>query len=101
MKKSLHSIAVMASLCVVLGAVAQPIPHRQSDGVQFVNGSGRAVFTNLFDDAQPFSDGVAVVRRGKLWGAVDLSGNVLCRSNTEALDRFQIEERAHIKGNGE
>ena len=50
-------------------------PRRRSGKVGFVDASGQFKINAIFDDALPFSDGLAAVRAGDLWGFIDSSGH--------------------------
>jgi hypothetical protein len=49
-------------------------PRRRGERVGFVDVSGQFRINAIFDEALPFSDGLAAVRVGDLWGFIDTSG---------------------------
>jgi len=55
------------------------------DGWVAIDKTGALAFDAAFDDARPFGRDVAVVRRGRWWGAVDRSGRLVVPCEWDAI----------------
>src|SRR5258707_1057928 len=63
---------------------------KSKDGkVGFINPSGEFVVPPSFDDALPFSDGLAAVKTGDKWGFVDTDGRQVIPPHFKAAYYFQ------------
>jgi hypothetical protein len=52
-----------------------------------MNAAGKVVIQPVFDDARPFSEGLASVQLNQRWGAIDLTGRlVIPCTHTIGLD---------------
>jgi hypothetical protein len=46
----------------------------KSGHFKFINKEGKLAFPGDYTDGQPFSEGLAAVQQGKLWGFIDKNG---------------------------
>lgn len=63
-------------------------PSRSNTKFGFVDASGEFKIAPVFDEALPFSDGLAAVRKGAKWGFVDQAGEVVIQPQFEAAFYF-------------
>jgi hypothetical protein len=49
-------------------------PNKYQAG--FINADGKTIISPDYDDARPFSEGLALVQLGGKWGAIDASGRI-------------------------
>lgn len=75
-------------------------PEYSDKKAGFVDSSGRFVIAAVFDDALPFSDGLAAVRVEKLWGFIDATGRQVIPPTFEAAYYFR-EGVAHAEKDGD
>ena len=66
--------SILQYLRTILGGRACKGMQDQDLVCQFVSARDQAAFAEKFDDVQPFSDGLAAVASGKLWGYIDKTG---------------------------
>jgi hypothetical protein len=64
-------------------------PKREGQKVGFVDELGRFKINPTFDDALPFSDGLAAVQIGKRWGFVDAAGRQVIQPQFTAAYYFR------------
>lgn len=69
---------------------------RKGSRVGFVDASGKFKIQPTFDEALPFSDGLAAVRVGDKWGFIDPSGRFVIAPRFDAAYYF-FEGRAHVE----
>jgi hypothetical protein len=63
--------------------------RREGQKVGFVEANGQFKINPTFDDALPFSDGLAAVQIGGKWGFVDASGDLVIKPQFEAAFYFR------------
>lgn len=84
------SIDATGSLLPFRRAAEGDLAAKRKDGkVGFVNASGEFVVPPSFDEALPFSDGLAAVETGEKWGFVDRNGHQVIPSQYKAAYYFQ------------
>jgi hypothetical protein len=64
-------------------------PQREGQKIGFVTEDGRFRINPSFDDAKPFSEGLAAVQIGEKWGFVDASGKQAIRPQFTAAYSFR------------
>jgi len=64
-------------------------PERRDNKVGFVDAEGQFKISPVFDDALPFSDGLAAVKVGEKWGFVDATGNQVIPPKFDAAYYFR------------
>ena len=64
-------------------------PRREGQKVGFVEADGQFKINPRFDDALPFSDGLAAVQIGGKWGFVNASGHLVIKPQFEAAYYFR------------
>ena len=64
-------------------------PKHEGQKIGFVDEQGRFKINPTFDDALPFSDGLAAVQIGKEWGFVDTAGQLIIRPDFKAAYYFR------------
>ncbi|MDT8299083.1 MAG: WG repeat-containing protein, partial [Spirochaetaceae bacterium] len=74
-----HRLPLAIIVMSILSSCGGPASFRFYDeyGVGFVNKSGRVVIPAEFDDAEDFSDGLALVASDGLGGWIDRRGNII------------------------
>jgi hypothetical protein len=77
-----------------IGAFIQGQPllvqERKSQKFSFINEQGKTLPISLpFDDVTPFSNGMAVVKKGNRYGAIDLDGKLRVALKYTTLNAFQ------------
>jgi len=56
---------------------AESVPYRKDNKVGFAVSSGQFKIPPTFDEALPFSDGMAAVKVGEKWGFIDTAGHMV------------------------
>jgi hypothetical protein len=64
-------------------------PRHEGKKVGFVDANGRFQINPTFDDALPFSEGLAAVQIGEKWGFVDATGRLVIEPQFEAAFYFR------------
>jgi hypothetical protein len=64
-------------------------PRHEGNKVGFVEANGRFKINPTFDDALPFSEGLAAVQIGGKWGFVDTAGRLVIKPKFEAAYYFR------------
>ncbi|MGB3122228.1 MAG: WG repeat-containing protein [Pseudomonas sp.] len=68
----------------------QLVQDRKSQAFSFTNPQGKTLPINLpYDNVEPFSNGMAVVKRGNRYGAVDTEGKLRVSLKYTTLNAFQ------------
>lgn len=75
-------------------------PKRRGDKYGFLNASGQFKISPVFEEALPFSEGLAAVRVGAKWGFVNTAGNEVIRPQFEGAFYFR-EGVATVEWKGE
>jgi len=84
------SIDAQGNLLPRRKAAPGELAAKSKDGkVGFINPSGEFVVPPSFDDALPFSDGLAAVKTGDKWGFVDTNGRQVIPPQFKAAYYFQ------------
>jgi hypothetical protein len=74
-----------------LGRFAEGLAAAQRYGdktVGFIDSSGAFVISPQYDQAAPFTEGLAAVRRGKLWGFIDRLGQQVIDTRFQSVSEF-------------
>jgi hypothetical protein len=92
---------VIAIGLVLFGA---PAVIAQSTSTSNANGpasepAGKLIIAPQFDEAWPFSEGLAKVKQNGKWGFIDKTGTLVITPSSEEAESFS-EERAEIRQNG-
>jgi len=74
-------------------------PRRRNGKIGFVDASGQFRIDPVFDEALPFSDGLAAVRVGHLWGFIDTGGRQVIPPTFK--DAYYFHEGVGIAETGE
>lgn len=64
-------------------------PERRNNKVGFIDAEGQFKISPVFDDALPFSDGLAAVKVGEKWGFVDAAGSQVIPPKFDAAYYFR------------
>jgi WG containing repeat len=64
-------------------------PERRNNKLGFVDAEGQFRISPVFDDALPFSDGLAAVKVGEKWGFVDATGSQVIPPKFDAAYYFR------------
>lgn len=72
-----------------IAAEHQLEPKQRGKGFGFVDAQGHFKISPIFDDALPFSEGLAAVKLGDKWGFVDTAGVQVIPSQFEAAFYFR------------
>jgi hypothetical protein len=83
MKKSIVFLALIFALCSNLSFADVPLfPVRNATGSWgYIDSTGKPAIAVQFEDAKPFSEGYAAVRKGGFWGYIDATS----RNTTEFI----------------
>ena len=66
------------------------VQNRKSHKYAFIDTQGKALAISLpYDEVQSFSNGMAVIKKGELYGAIDLAGKVRVPPTYKTLHSFQ------------
>jgi len=84
---SIDSSGILLPLRVTIQGHLEP--RHEGKEVGFVEANGRFKINPTFDDALPFSDGLAAVQIGGKWGFVDASGRVVIKPQFNAAFYFR------------
>jgi hypothetical protein len=82
----MESLPCSSPRTVPPGAVAESSTPRCK--YTFVDSTGRVISDLRFDSALPFSEGLAPVQMGKLWGYLDTSGQLVISPKFEKAEPF-------------
>jgi hypothetical protein len=72
-----------------IAAKGQLEPERRDNKVGFVDAEGQFKISPVFDDALPFSGGLAAVKVGQKWGFVDATGSQVIPPKFDAAYYFR------------
>jgi hypothetical protein len=64
-------------------------PRKEGEKTGFVDASGQFKIAPTFEDALPFSEGLAAVRRGEKWGFIDTSGKSVIQPRFKSAFYFR------------
>ncbi|MFH1875804.1 MAG: WG repeat-containing protein [Candidatus Omnitrophota bacterium] len=81
------------------GAPLVPVCGSNPYKIGYIDSMGAFVVPPRFDDARPFSEGLAAVKIGTQWGYIDERGTMLITPMYDAAGDFS-EQRAVIERNG-
>jgi len=84
---SIDSLGTLVPLRVTVQGHLEPKREGQKSG--FVDEQGRFKINPSFDDALPFSDGLAAVQIGKKWGFIDTGGHHVIQPQFTAAYYFR------------
>lgn len=81
-------LACLGAMCLS-GLLAAKQPPSGNVAASAIPGGGTWIASPQFDDAKEFSEGLAAVKIGKLWGYIDQTGKVVINPSLEGAGRFQ------------
>jgi hypothetical protein len=93
----MESLPCSSPRTVPPGAVSESATPRCK--YTFVDSTGRLISDLRFDSALPFSDGLAPVQMGKLWGYLDTSGQLVISPKFEKAEPFS-NDLGLVRSNG-
>ncbi len=71
-------------------------PIKEDDGYRYYNTSRRYAFSELYENAMPFSGGLAAVKSDGKWGYIDTDGALVIPATFEEANSFH-DNRAAVK----
>jgi hypothetical protein len=90
-----HILMVLGSLCLRMEAQETLLPVRRNDVYGYVRSSGIEAIKPQFQEAGPFSGGLAAVKADEKWGYVDSNGSFRIRPRFNDARAFS-EGRAAV-----
>lgn len=84
---SIDSLGVLFPLRIAVEGHLEP--KQQGEKFGFIDASGQFRIAPTFDEALPFSEGLAAVRVGDKWGFVDSNGHIVIRAQFNAAFYFR------------
>lgn len=85
------SIAIFLTLCSCGGGNSlnkELIPVKSGEAWGYINLEGTYIINPQFDEAYPFTDGLALVRKGGLYGYIDTEGSYVVNPKYSAAASF-------------
>jgi hypothetical protein len=98
-------VRVLALFLIAASPLPQPgstvlLRVERSGKWGFIDRAGQIAIAPQFDEAMPFSEGLAVVQRGNAWGYIDITGQVAIPFRFTLARRFS-DGLAHARWRNE